>query len=166
MKKKKWGWVLIATFALVTSASAQSQFETTFEAGIGYTRPGIGQFDMVTLLLQGDGYLFEAGIGLGANAGLDNEDRISALFRAATRGIRVGNNLLHVGGEFSLHTNSTRDNGESDTLLSLSVLVGVSHPISEHLNFEVNLFPANFKFGGDETTALIPTAQLGAHIMF
>ncbi|MFQ5600789.1 MAG: hypothetical protein ACE5G2_09580 [Candidatus Krumholzibacteriia bacterium] len=169
---KKMCWVVLATLLVGGPASAQSQFQTTFEAGIGYGRPGIGQFDMVTLLLQSDDYLFESGIGFDINGSEFNGDTVfSWIIRGGIRPILLGNTIVHVGGEFSLHTNSTVDPTEApgdqvETLIGLGVLFGVSQPLTDHLNFEVHVLPIAFAFGGNDTITKIATAKLGAHVLF
>ena len=114
MKKTLGCWMVFAMLAC-SSAQAQSQYQTTFEVGLGYARPGIGGFDMVTLLLQGDEFLVETGLGFEINGSpvASNETTVSWLLRAAARPVVAGNTVVHLGGEFSLHTNATRDdNGD------------------------------------------------------
>ena len=163
---KKW-CVIVVVMLAGQAAQAQSQYQTAFEAGVGYTRPGAGQFDMVTLLMQGDDYLVETGVGLR----IDGETQFSWLIRGALRPAVAGNTILHVGAEYSLHTNSTlKDIGagvqELNSLSTVGLLFGASHPLTDHLNFEVHVFPLVFEFGGNDTVTRVLTAQLGAHILF
>ena len=156
-------WCVIAVVMLAgQAAQAQSQYQTAFEVGVGYTRPGAGQFDMVTLLMQGDDYLVETGIGLR----VDGETQFSWLIRGALRPAMAGNTILHIGAEYSLHSNSAIKSGELTSLSTVGVLFGASHPLTDHLNFEVHIFPLVFEFGGDDTVTRFLTAQLGAHILF
>ncbi|HZM17245.1 MAG TPA: hypothetical protein VFE28_14685 [Candidatus Krumholzibacteria bacterium] len=155
-------WIVIAVVMLAGAAQAQSQYQTAFEVGVGYTRPGAGGFDMVTLLMQGDDYLVETGVGLKA----DGETQFSWLIRGALRPAMAGNTILHVGAEYSLHTNSAVEAGELTSLSTVGLLFGASHPLTDHLNFEVHIFPLVFEFGGDDTVTRFLTAQLGAHILF
>lgn len=169
---KKWCVIAVVMLAGAGVASAQSQYQTAFEMGVGYTRPaaggffGTGGFDMATFLLQGDQFYLESGIGIGINAGLNRDAAFSWLIRAAARPVAAGNTLVHVGGEFSLHTNSTAKDGEARTLSSVGFLIGASHPLSDHLNFEVHVFPFELEFGGQETITNFLKAQIGAHILF
>jgi hypothetical protein len=160
---------MLATLLSAGTASAQSQYQTTFEAGIGYARPGIGGFDMVSVLLQADDYLVETGIGIDVNGSPlpgSTETALSWLIRAALRPVVIGNTLLHVGGEFSLHTNSAVDEGDIGMLTSVGVLFGVSQPLADHLNVAVHVFPFVFEFGNSDTVLNLARAQLGAHILF
>ena len=163
---KKWCVMGAVLLAGVQAASAQSQYQTAFEAGIGYTRPGTGRFDMLTLLVQGDEYVFESGIGLAVNGGLNGDTAFSWLIRGGFRPLAAGNTLIHVGGEFSVHTNSAVDAGGVKSLSSVGFLVGASHPLSDHLNFEVHVFPFLLEFGNSDTVTRLLTAQVGAHILF
>ncbi len=169
MKKTLGCWMVLALLACAANAQAQSQYQTTFEVGIGYARPGIGGFDMATLLLQGDEFLFETGLGFEINGSpVDpNETTVSWLLRAAARPVVAGNTVVHLGGEFSLHTNATiEDNGDVTTLSSVGLLVGASHPIADHLNLSLHRFPFVLDFGGRDTGVSIARAQLGAHLLF
>jgi len=163
---KKWCVIVVVMLAGAGAASAQSQYQTAFEMGVGYTRPGAGGFDMATLLLQGDPFYLESGIGFGINDGLNGDTVFSWLIRAAARPVAAGNTLVHVGGEFSLHTNSTYKNGDAKTLSTVGFLIGASHPLSDHLNFEAHVFPFVLEFGGNETVTNFLKAQVGAHILF
>jgi hypothetical protein len=167
---KKWWMIVVVMLAGAGAASAQSQYQAAFEIGVGYTRPGAGSFDMVSLLLQGDQFYFESGIGFGINDGLGGNNVFSWLIRAAARPVAAGNTLVHVGGEFSLHTNSTSklDGNTLDykTLSTVGFLLGASHPLSDHLNFEAHVFPFVLEFGGSETVTSFLKAQIGAHILF
>lgn len=158
-------WVLAATVAFTAPAAAQSQFQSTFQLGVGYTRPSVEQFDMVSALLQAEDFFFETGIGVRTNSGF-GDTIFSWMVRGAARPFVVGNTSGHIGGEFSLHTNATLDDSEPSTLLGLGVLVGVSHPLTEHLQFGVHLFPIAFEFGGTDTIAKLGVAELSAHILF
>ncbi len=163
---KKWCVIVAVVLASVQAASAQSQYQTAFEAGIGYTRPGTGEFDMLTFLLQGDQYYVETGIGFTVNAGYNGDNVFSWLLRGAVRPIAAGNTIIHVGGEFSLHTSSAVDGADVNSLSSVGLLVGASHALSDHLNFEVHVFPFVLEFGNTETVSRLLTAQVGAHILF
>jgi hypothetical protein len=163
---KKLHWITLATLVLAAPAAAQTQYETAFEIGVGYGRPGIGDFDMATLLVQGEGYIFETGLGIASNVGAGDDDILSFLLRAGLRPITLGNTLVHLGGELSLHTNATADSGESSTLTSLAVLFGTSHALADHFNVAVHVFPLVFGFGGDNTITKFLTAQVGAHLLF
>jgi hypothetical protein len=156
----------LVALALPAAASAQSQFQGTFELGIGYTRPAVERFDMVTGLLQAQEYFIESGIGFRTNSGFGDETVFSWLVRAAARPFVIGNTTGHIGGEFSLHTNSAIDDGEPGTLLGLGLLIGASHPITDHLNFGVHLFPIAFEFGNEEGVFKFGVAELSAHILF
>ncbi len=169
MKKMLGCWMVLAMLACATATEAQSQYQTTFEAGIGYARPGIGGFDMVTLLLQGDEFLFETGLGFDINGSPVDSDEttVSWLLRAAARPVVSGNTVIHVGGEFSLHTNATRNSsGEVKTLTSVGLLVGASQQIADHLNVGLHLFPFVLDFGGPDTGVSLLRAQVGAHLLF
>lgn len=168
MKKMLGCWLVLAMLACAVTAQAQSQYQTTFEVGLGYARPGIGGFDMMTLLLQGDEFLFETGVGLDINGSPVNSDdtTFSWLLRAAARPIVQGNTIVHVGGEFTLHTNATVDNGDIKTLTSVAMLVGTSYQIADHLNVSLHIFPFVLDFGGSDTGVSLARAQLGAHLLF
>lgn len=171
---QKISWVVLAVLLLANPAVAQNQFQTAFEVGIGYARPGIGDFDMATLLIQSDNYFFETGIGIATNSGLDGDTVLSWLLRAAARPIVLGNTLVHVGAELSLHTNGTFETTgsgtslrvEATTLTSLAGFFGVSQPLNDHFNVALHVFPLAFGFGGDDTITKLATAQLGAHLLF
>jgi hypothetical protein len=167
---KKWCVIVVVMLAGAGAASAQSQYQTAFEMGAGYTRPGVGGFDMATLLMQGDQFYLESGIGIGINAAPDGDSVFSWLIRAAARPVAAGNTLVHVGGEFSLHTNSVAklEGGATHykTLSTVGFLIGASHPLSDHLNFEAHVFPFVLEFGGNETVTNFLKAQVGAHILF
>ena len=175
--RKKLCWVFLATLALAAPASAQTQVETAFEVGLGYGSPAArsflsgGNFEMTTLLIQSDDYLFETGIGLG----FGGETVFSWMVRGAARPFLVGNVLIHTGAEFSLHTNSTIEGGDSsdpsqigqpNTLIGLGFLFGVSHQVTEHINGSVHVYPLSFSFGGAETLVDIGSARFGAHFLF
>ena len=163
---KKWCVLVVVVLCGAGVAEAQSQYQTAFEAGIGYTRPGAGGFDMASLLLQGDSFLVETGIGLDLNGGLNGDTAFSWLLRGALRPAMAGNTILHVGAEFSMHTNSAIKDDDIGTLSTVGILFGASHPLTDHLNFEVHVFPLVFEFGNDDTVTRVFTAQLGAHILF
>jgi len=166
--RKKLCWVFLATLALAAPASAQKQMETAFEVGLGYGSPAVrnvlggGNVDMATLLIQGDSYLFETGIGLG----FGGDTVFSWMVRGAARPFLVGNVLIHTGAEFSLHTNSTVDADGLGTLIGLGFLFGVSHQVTEHINGSVHIYPLSFSFGGFDTLVNIGTAKFGAHYLF
>lgn len=164
---KKWCAIVVTGMLFGAGvAEAQSQYQTAFEVGIGYTRPGAGGFDMATLLMQGDDFLIETGIGLDMNGGLNSDTAFSWLLRGALRPAMAGNTILHVGAEFSMHTNSAVKDDDIGSLSTVGILFGASHPLTDHLNFEVHVFPLVFEFGNDETVTRILRAQLGAHILF
>ena len=164
---KRLHWITLATLALAAPAAAQSQFETAFEVGVGYGRPGIGDFDMATMLVQGERYIFETGLGIATNSGVGGDDTVvSFLLRGGVRPITLGNTLVHVGGELSLHTDSAPDGSGSATLTCLGLLFGTSYALSDHFNVAVHVFPFVFGFGGDDTITKFATAQLGAHLLF
>lgn len=167
---KKWWMIVVVMLAGAGAASAQSQYQAAFEMGVGYTRPGAGGFDMATLLMQGDQFYFESGIGIDVNGGYNGDTVFSWLIRAAARPVAAGNTLVHVGGEFSLHTNSALKSvgatTETKTLSTVGFLVGASHPLSDHLNFEAHVFPFVLEFGNTETLTSFLKAQIGAHILF
>lgn len=163
---KKWCVIVGLMLVGAGAASAQSQYQTAFEAGIGYTRPGAGGFDMMTLLLQSDSYLLETGIGIEINGGLNGDTAFSWLLRGALRPAVAGNIIIHAGAEYSMHTNAALDGADVETLSTVGVLFGASHPFTDHLNFEVHVFPVVMEFGRSETVTRFLTAQLGAHILF
>jgi hypothetical protein len=166
--RKKLCWVFLATLVLAAPASAQTQVETAFEVGLGYGRPavrstfGTGNFDMATLLIQGDDYLFETGIGLG----FGGDTIFSWMIRGAARPIMISNVSIHTGAEFSLHTNSTVDADGVGTLTGLGLFFGVSHQVADHINGSVNVYPLSFSFGGADTLVDIGRATFGAHFLF
>ena len=167
---KKVLWVLLACVAVAAPAAAQSQYQTTFEFGLGYTRPSVEEFDMVSLLMQGDDFYFETGLGFRLNAGYGDNNILSWMLRAAARPIVLGNTTVHVGGEFSVHTNATvrTENGQQKAkpLIGVGALFGVSHPITDHFNVEVHVYPLAFDFGGEKTITKFGVAETGAHILF
>lgn len=160
-------WIVLAVVAIVTptTVAAQSQFQSTFELGVGYTRPAVERFDMVSLLLQAPDFFVESGIGFRTNSGA-GETVFSWLVRGAARPFLIGSTTGHIGGEFSLHTNAAFDNDGPSTLIGLGLLVGAAHPITEHLMFGVHLFPIAFEFGGEDSVAKFGVAELSAHLMF
>jgi len=162
MRSKSCG-IGLATLLWASAAGAQTQYQTTFEVGIGYARPGIGGFDMASVLVQSDEYLFESGIGFDINGGAGGDTVFSWLIRGALRPIVLGNTRVHIGGEFSLHTNSTDD---GSTLTSVGPLFGASYPITDHLNVAVHVFPFVFAFGNQDTVLDVAKAQLGGHLLF
>lgn len=168
MKKMLGGCMVLAMLACAATAQAQSQYQTTFEVGVGYARPGIGGFDMLTLLLQGDDFIFESGLGFDLNGSPQDSDKstVSWLIRAAARPVVSGNTVVHLGGEFSLHTNAAWDGTEIKTLTSVGLLMGVSQQIADHLNIEMHVFPFVLEFGNADTGVRLLRAQLGAHILF
>ena len=171
--KKMAFWTLLASLVIAVPAAAQSQYQSTFEIGVGYTRPSTENIDMVSFLLQADDFFVETGIGIRTKAGLTatgpggGDNVISWLVRGAARPFMIGNTTGHVGAEFSLHSNSTLDdNGDPSTLLGFGVFVGVAHQVTDHFNLAVHVFPLSFGFGGKDTVAKIGVAEIGAHILF
>lgn len=172
--RKKLCWVFLATLVIAAPASAQKQIETAFEVGLGYASPAVssnvgtgGIQDMASLLVQGDDYLFETGIGLS----FGGDTVFGWLVRGAARPFMLGNVLIHTGAEFSLHTNSVvKANSagalELNTMTSLGLLFGVSHQITDRINGSVNIYPLAFTFGGNDTITTIGAAKLGAHFLF
>jgi hypothetical protein len=159
--------LFLLVIALATPALAQSQFQSNFELGVGYTRPATENVDMVSFLLQADDFLVESGIGFRTNAGLNGDTVFSWLVRGGIRPFTLGNVTGHVGGEFSLHSNSTiQDDGDVGTLIGLGLLVGASHQFADHLNFAVHIFPLAFEFGGADTIVKVGVAEIGAHLLF
>ncbi|UCE01760.1 MAG: hypothetical protein JSW67_10845 [Candidatus Latescibacterota bacterium] len=170
---KKLCWIVVATLISAASASAQTQYQTSFEIGLGYARPAVGRFDMASVLMQGDDYLFETGIGLdinGSTVSTGDETAFSWLIRAAVRPIVLGNTLVHIGGEFSLHTKSAIDVSktptEVGTLTAVSALFGVSQPLVDHFNVSVQIYPIVLEFGSQDTVVRIVRASIGAHLLF
>jgi hypothetical protein len=164
---KKATWILLATLLAAAPSAAQSQYQATFEFGIGYTRPIVEAIDMASLLLQGEDFFLETGVGVRTHASVLGDDAIfSWMVRGGARPFVVGNTVGHIGGEFSLHTNATIDNGEADTLLGLGLMAGVSHPFADHLNFAVHVFPLAFEFGGEDTVTKVGVGEISAHILF
>ena len=168
--RKKLCWVFLATLVFAAPASAQKQIETAFEVGLGYASPAVspnagtgGIQDMASLLVQGDDYLFETGIGLS----FGGDTVFGWLIRGAARPFMVGNVLIHTGAEFSLHTNSIiKSDGTIGTMTGLGLLFGVSHQITDRINGSVNIYPLAFTFGGSDTITTIGVAKLGAHFLF
>jgi len=156
----------LAGLLLVGPAWAQSQYQSTFELGVGYTRPSTENVDMASFLLQADDYFVESGIGFRINGGQGGDTQFSWLLRAAARALQVGNVRGHVGAEFSLHTNGTRDSGGTATLIGLGFLVGASHQVADHLNLAVHVYPLAFDFGGAETITKIGVGAIGVHLLF
>lgn len=164
---KKACWVLVASLLTAAPAAGQSQYQTSFEFGLGYTRPAVENFDMVSLLVQGEDYFLETGLGVRINEGVRGNNIFSWLVRAGARPFMLGNTMGHVGGEFSLHTNATVDkNGEAKALIGLAFLFGVSHNLTDHFNVAVHVYPLSLEFGGPKTVTKIGVAELGAHILF
>jgi hypothetical protein len=151
MEMKRTFWILLATLACARPAAAQSQFQSTFELGLGYTRPATESIDMVSALLLADDFFLETGIGVRVNGGLNGDTMFSWLVRGAARPFLIGSTSGHIGAEFSLHTNATADADGTSTLVGLGFLIGASHPITDHLNFAVHLSPIPFEFGGSDT---------------
>jgi hypothetical protein len=167
MRQTTFSGLLLATLAAAAPVHAQSQFQSTFEVGVGYTRPAIEQVDMATLLIQADDFFGETGIGFRTNSGVGNDTVFSWLVRGGARAFQLGNVRGHVGGEFSLHTNATYDeNGNTSSLIGLAFLVGASHPIADHLNVAVHVYPLAFEFGGEDTVVKIPVGEMGIHLLF
>jgi len=175
MKKTAFG-AFLAVLAMVLPAAAQSQFQSTFEVGLGYTRPSTENVDMVSLLLQADDFFFETGLGIRTKAGVvavtptgtkGPDNVVSWLLRGALRPFVVGNTTGHVGLELSLHSNSAiDDNNDVGTLIGLGVFAGVSHQVTDHINLAVHLFPVSLGFGGKDTVTRIFVAEIGAHVLF
>lgn len=157
----------LAALLLAGPAWAQSQYQSTFELGVGYTRPASENSDMVSFLLQADDYFVESGIGIRTNSGTRGDTVFSWLLRAGARAIQMGNVRGHVGGEFSLHTNGTlNDRNESVTLIGLGFLVGASYQVADHLNLAVHVYPLAFDFGGADTVTKIGVGEVGVHLLF
>ena len=165
-RMKTTSWVFLAVLLVAAPVAAQSQFQSTFELGVGYTRPTVEDIDMVSFLLQADDYFLESGIGFRTNSGYGGDTVFSWLVRAAARPFVVGNVRGHVGGEFSLHTNSASDNGDTGTLIGLGFMVGASHQIADHLNIAVHVFPLAFDFGNTDTITKIGVGEFGIHLLF
>lgn len=171
---KKFTWVLLASLTMAAPVAAQSQFQSTFEVGIGYTRPASGDIDMASLLIQADDFLLESGIGIRTNSGVNGDAVFSWLLRGGLRPFLLGNLTGHVGGEFSLHTNSTvkientvlGPRAEPNTLLGLGIFAGVSHQVADHLNLAVHVYPFAFEFGGEDTVTKFLVGEFSAHILF
>jgi hypothetical protein len=164
---KKIAWVLLASLLAAAPATAQSQYQATFEFGVGYTRPVVEGPDMVSAILLGEDFFLESGIGLRTHASVIGDDAVfSWMVRGGARPFVIGNTVGHLGGEVSLHTNATRDNDQADTLIGLGLMAGVSHPFADHLNFAVHVFPIAFEFGGEDTITKIGVAEISAHILF
>jgi hypothetical protein len=161
----KYGWILL-TLLVAAPAAAQSTFQSTFQVGIGYTRPAVEAIDMASLLLQAEDFLIESGVGIRTNSGVGGDTVFSWLVRGAVRPFLVGSLTGHVGGEFSLHTNSAVDNGESSTLIGLGLLTGVSTTVVNHLNLAIHVYPFAFEFGGDETVSKLLVGEFAAHLLF
>jgi len=175
MMKKAFATFLVLLGGALPAA-AQSQFQSTFELGIGYTRPATENADMVTLLMQAEDFFVETGIGIRSNAGVilstpsglqGGDTVVSWLVRGAVRPFVVGNTIGHVGVEFSLHSNSAIDSdGAIGTKVGLGIFLGVSHPLTDHLNFAVHMFPIAFEFGSKDTITKIGVAEMSAHVIF
>jgi len=161
----KHGWILLALL-MAAPAAAQSTFQSSFQVGIGYTRPAVDPIDMASLLLQAEDFLIESGIGIRTNSGIGGDTVFSWLVRGAVRPFLVGNLTGHVGGEFSLHTNSASDNGKASTLIGLGLLTGVSTTVVNHLNLAIHVYPFAFEFGGDETVTQLIAGEFAAHLLF
>ena len=160
----KYGWIL--GLLLAAPAAAQSTFQSSFQVGVGYTRPAVENIDMATLLLQAEDFLIETGIGFRTNSGVGGDTVFSWLVRGAARPFLVGSLTGHLGGEFSLHTNSAVDNGETSTLIGLGILTGVSTMVVNHLNLAVHVYPFELEFGGDETVTKFLVGEFAAHFLF
>ena len=157
----------LAILLAAAPVAAQSQFQSTFELGVGYTRPAVESIDMVTFLLQADDYFLESGVGFRTNSGLNGDDTVfSWMVRAAARPFVIGNVRGHVGGEFSLHTNSASDGNDIGTLIGLGLLVGASHQFADHLNIAVHVYPVAFDFGNTDTVTKIGVGEFGIHLLF
>lgn len=164
---RKISWMVLAILGCAAQAQAQSQFQSTFELGVGYTRPATENIDMVSFLVQADDFLAETGIGFRTNSGQHGETVFSWMVRGGFRPFTLGNVTGHVGAEFSLHSNAAlQDDGSSGTLIGLGLMVGVSHQIADHLNLAVHVFPLAFDFGGVATVTKIGVAEIGAHLLF
>lgn len=176
MKRMKMvSWLLGACLLAAVPARAQSQFQSTFEMGVGYARSVAGG-DMVSALLQADDFLIETGVGIRTNSGAltvrnnqsyGGDTVFSWMVRGGLRPFVLGNVTGHVGLEFDLHTNSAVDeNNDIGTLLGLGFLFGASHAVADHLNLSVHVYPIAFEFGGEDTVAKLLTATFGAHLLF
>lgn len=166
MKKISRLLMVAACLAVAVPSAAQSQFQSTFEVGIGYTRPATENMDMVSVLLQAEDFFLETGIGLRTNAGIGGDSVFGWLVRGGMRPFALGNVRGHVGAEFSLFSNSTSDNGESATLMGLGFLAGGSYQLADHLNLAVHLYPLAFEFGGGDTVTKFLVGELGVHLLF
>lgn len=172
--KKTAFWTVLVSLVIALPAAAQSQYQSTFELGVGYTRPSTENIDMVSFLLQADDFFVETGIGVRTKAGIASvsgpgggDNVISWLVRGAARPFVIGNTTGHIGAELSLHSNSVLDdNGDVSTLMGIGVFCGVSHQVTDHFNLAVHVFPLSFGFGGRDTVAKIGVAEIGAHILF
>jgi hypothetical protein len=167
MKKISWVWVVAACLAVAVPSAAQSQFQSTFEIGVGYTRPATENMDMLSFLVQADDFFVESGIGLRTNAGLGGDSVFGWMVRGGMRPFKLGNVRGHVGGEFSLFSNSTvNGDGDPATLLGLAFLVGGSYQVADHLNLAVHLYPLAFEFGGADTVTKLLVGEMGIHLLF
>jgi len=158
--------MLAACLAVAVPSAAQSQYQSTFELGIGYTRPATENMDMVSLLLQADEFFLETGVGLRTNAGQGGDSVFGWLVRGGMRPFALGNVRGHVGAEFSLFSNSTTDSDGAATLMGLGFLVGGSYQVADHLNLAVHLYPLAFDFGGSDTVTKFLVGELGIHLLF
>lgn len=157
---------LAACLATAMPAAAQSQFQSTFELGIGYTRPATENMDMVSVLIQAEEFFLETGIGLRVNGGIGGDTVFGWLVRGAMRPFALGNVRGHLGAEFSLFTNSTSDSDGAASLLGLGFFAGGSYQFADHLNLAVHLYPMAFDFGGGETVTKLFVGELGVHLLF
>lgn len=158
--------MLLVVLAIAVPAGAQNQYQSTFELGIGYTRPSTENFDMVSFLLQADDFFVESGIGFRTNSGFGSDTVFSWLVRGGLRPFVLGNVTGHVGAEFSLHTNSAVDNDGVNTLIGLGFIVGGAYQVADHLNLAVHVYPLAFAFGGEDSITKIGVGEFGIHLLF
>jgi hypothetical protein len=164
--KISWVVVVAACLAAAVPSAAQSQYQSTFELGIGYTRPATENMDMVSFLLRAEDFFVESGIGLRTNAGIGGDSVFGWLVRGGMCPFKLGNVRGHVGGEFSLFSNSASDNGKSATLMGLGFLVGGSYQVADHLSLAVHVYPLAFEFGGSDTVTKFMVSEMGIHLLF
>jgi hypothetical protein len=164
--KISWVVVVAACLALAVPSAAQSQFQSTFELGVGYTRPATENMDMVSFLLRAEDFFVESGIGLRTNAGVNGNSVFGWLVRGGICPFKLGNVRGHVGGEFSLFSNSTKNSTGSTTLLGLGFLVGGSYQVADHLDLAVHLYPLAFGFGGSKAETKFMVGEMSVHLLF
>ncbi len=167
MKKISWLLGLAACLAVALPSAAQSQFQSTFELGVGYTRPAAENMDMVSFLLRAEDFFLESGIGIRTNEGVDGNSVFGWLVRGGVCPFKLGNVRGHVGGEFSLFSNAAIDSdGHSTTLLGLGFIVGGSYQVADHMTLAVHVYPLEFDFGGADTVTKFMVGEMGIHLLF